>query len=170
MLENKPISHDGTLKDEKPVATDTLSMVEVAPRKARTLWHTFDASKEFTRPWWKASSDEPGTCHWLSFRLDGIEVARCKFNLIEKPHPTPQLGNMPEGQLDILAFEVAASTRRRGIGRKALELIRRRYPMPRLTALNDDAESRKFWDGVGWIRQEPNEVFMRSDRVTYSER
>ena len=76
---------------------------------------------------------------------------------------------MPYGQLDILAFDVAAEEQRRGIGRRALLAIREMHPLPRLTALNDDAVSRGFWDRVGWVRHESKRGFF-SERVTYSER
>lgn len=148
-----------------------LSLIEVIPQLKRTLWHTFEASDKFPQPWWRPCSTPPGTGHWLSFQLDSAEVARCKFDLYDDPCPAFGLGAMPDGQLDIKAFEVATSMRRRGIGRKALMLIRERYPEPRLTALNDDAQSRKFWDGVGWTRHEAEHPFLRGgERVTYSER
>ncbi len=77
---------------------------------------------------------------------------------------------MPHGQLDILAFEVAVSARLQGVGRTAIHAIREMYPEPRLTALNDDATSRQFWDRIGWIRhQPPHPLFANVERVTYSE-
>lgn len=41
---------------------------------------------------------------------------------------------MPHGQFDILAFEVARSLRRRGLGRTAPCAIRQQFPEQRLTA------------------------------------
>ncbi len=82
----------------------------------------------------------------------------------------PVLGDLPHGQLDILAFEVAVPLRGKGIGRATVQAIRDRHPLPRLTALNDGVESRKFWDGIGWIRHEPPRATLKSvERVTYSE-
>lgn len=147
-----------------------LSIAEVVPRKARTRWHTFGPSDQFRSPWWEPTRENPPTAHWLLFQLDEVEAARCKFDLIATPRSTPTLGNMPEGQLDILAFEVASSMRRRGVGRAALHLIRACYPGPRLTALNDNTGSQRFWDGMGWIRHEPTHPFLQGgERVTYSE-
>lgn len=76
---------------------------------------------------------------------------------------------MPRGQLDILALEVAVSARGQGIGRDVLRAIRDLFPLPRLTALNDNAESRGFWDTLGWVRHEHPNPLLRSERVTYSE-
>ena len=77
---------------------------------------------------------------------------------------------MPHGRLDILACEVALSERRQSFGRAALLAIRDRYRGLRLTALDDDATSRRFCDGVGWVRHEPTNLFFAGvERVTYSE-
>lgn len=144
-----------------------LVLVELAPQKKRTYWYVFEPSKRFTKPWWGREQSVYGNEHWLSFERCGVEVARCKF-ILSGPRFDPGLGDMPHGQLDILALEVAVEAQRRGIGRKVLLAIRERHPLPRLTALNDDAASRGFWDRVGWIRHESARGFF-SERVTYSE-
>lgn len=60
--------------------------------------------------------------------------------------------------------------RRKGMGHAAVQAIRDQNPLPRLTALNDGAESRKSWDGIGWVRHEPAAaVFRGVERVTYFE-
>ncbi len=100
---------------------------------------------------------------WLSIQRDGVEVARCKFVLNERPQSHPVLGEMPNGQLDILALEVAISVRQCGIGRETLRAIREIYPFVRLTALNDDAGSRGFWDTMGWVRHESSNPLFRSE-------
>lgn len=69
----------------------------------------------------------------------------------------------------MLAFQVAVSMRRKGIGRMAVQAIRDQNPLPRMTALNDDVESKQFWDGLGWIRHEsPHAILRGGERVTYS--
>jgi len=147
-----------------------LSLTEVHPRKKRKYWHVFEPSSEFVMPWWKPEGSVCDSEHWLTGQLAGAEVARCKFVLDTSPQSDPVLGEMPHGQLDILALEVAMSARGHGVGRDVLRAIGDLFPLPRLTALNDNAESRGFWDSVGWIRHEhPNPLF-RSERVTYSER
>ena len=146
---------------------DPLSIVELEPRKKRTYWYVFEPSKRFAKSWWGREQFVYGNERWLAFERGGVEVARCKFILIG-PRSDPGFGDMPHGQLDILALEVATEDQRRGIGRKVLLAIRERHPLPRLTALNDDAASRGFWDRVGWIRHEPTRGFF-SERVTYSE-
>lgn len=146
-----------------------LSIVELKPRKKRTYWYVFEPSDRFVKPWWRREESIYGNEHWLSFECGGVEVARCKFILDEEPRSHPNLGDMPHGQLDILALEVVAEEQRRGIGRRALLAIQEMHPLPRLTALNDDAVSRGFWDRVGWVRHESKRGFF-SERVTYSER
>jgi ribosomal protein S18 acetylase RimI-like enzyme len=145
------------------------TLVEVLPRKKRTYWYTFEPSGHFVKPWWGRESSPSDLAHWLSVQQDGAEVARCKLVLYPGPELNSFLGDMPEGQLDILALEVAVPARGRGIGRETLRLIRAQYPLPRLTALNDDEHSRGFWDRVGWIRHESPHPLMRSERVTYTE-
>jgi hypothetical protein len=148
-----------------PTRTSPLLVVELKPRKKRIYWHVFEPSDRFLKPWWRPEESIDGNEHWLSFGCGGIEVARCKFTLDEEPCSNRVLGDMPQGQLDILAFEVATGERRRGIGRRALLDIREMYPLPRLTALNDDAVSRGFWGRVGWVRHESKSGFF-SERVT----
>lgn len=147
-----------------------LYLTEVHPLKKRTYWHVFEPSREFVMPWWKPEGSICDSEHWLSGQLAGAEVARCKFVLHPSPQSNSVLGEMPHGQLDILALEVAVSARGHGVGREALRAIRDLYPLPRLTALNDNAQSRGFWDNVGWIRHEHPNPLLRSERVTYSER
>lgn len=146
-----------------------VSLVEVFPRKKRTYWYTFEPSDHFVKPWWGRESSPSEAEHWLSIQQSEVEVARSKFVLYPDARTHPLLGDMPHGQLDILAFEVAVPMRGQGVGREALRAIRLRYPLPRLTALNDDARSRGFWDRVGWIRHESANPFLRCERVTYSE-
>jgi hypothetical protein len=146
---------------------DPLSVVELKPRKKRTYSYVFEPSDRFVKPWWGREASLDGREHWLSFKRGGVEVARCKF-MLYAPCSHPNLGDMPDGQLDILALEVAVGEQRRGIGRGVLLAIRDMHPLLRLTALNDDAASRGFWDRVGWVRHEPKWGF--TERVTYSER
>ncbi|MDR2294697.1 MAG: hypothetical protein LBE05_05785 [Microbacterium sp.] len=146
------------------MTTDALTLVELDPPKRGG--NAFTDSQEFVAVWWKGHNEG---IHWITVGMGDIEVARVKFTL-GYPDPHPLLGPMPEGQLDILGLEVARSMRRQGIGRDTIALVRSTYPGPRMTALNDDAESAKFWDGIGWHRFESaHEVFRRSDRVTYAE-
>jgi ribosomal protein S18 acetylase RimI-like enzyme len=149
--------------------TAPLALVEVKPRRKRAYWYTFEPSEQFRKPWWGAESVVSESDRWLSIQRGGAEMARCKFVLDERPQSHPVLGEMPNGQLDILALEVAKSARRCGIGRETLRAIREMYPYVRLTALNDDAGSRGFWDSVGWVRHESPNPLLRSERVTYSE-
>lgn len=146
-----------------------LTLVEVLPHKKRTYWYVFESSDRFVKPWWDREFAVSASDHWLSARSDDTEVARCKFVLYPGPLSHRVLGEMPHGQLDILALEVAVPERGRGVGRETLQAIRREYPMPRLTALNDDNRSRGFWDRMGWIRHEPAGILRGSERVTYSE-
>lgn len=149
-----------------------LRIVSKEPERNGQFWYSaYERSPEFVMPWWH---DQYGSAplvheHWVSINFDDREVARCKYDL-SNAYVHPVLGAFPYGQLDILAFEVAVSMRRKGIGRASIEALRALYPLPRLTALNDSCESRKFWDGIGWIRYESPHAFMRNiDRVTYSE-
>jgi GNAT superfamily N-acetyltransferase len=159
----------GTARYGLCMDVDLLSIIELKPKKKRIYWHVFEPSDRFLKPWWRREDSINGNEHWLSFERGGAEVARCKFILDEEPRSHPNLGNMPFGQLDILALEVAAGEQRRGIGRKVLLAIREMHPLPRLTALNDNALSRGFWDREGWVRHESKWGFT-SERVTYSER
>ncbi|QZY52910.1 GNAT family N-acetyltransferase [Leucobacter tenebrionis] len=146
-----------------------LSLVELRPRKKRVYWYVFEPSDEFEKPWWRPEETVSDREHWLSVQHDGSEVGRCKFTLDEGVVSHPQLGDMPHGQLDILAFEVAVSARGKGVGRDTVAAIRAAYPLPRLTALNDNEKSRGFWDSLGWVRIEHRIPSLRSERVTYSE-
>ncbi|MCE0510609.1 hypothetical protein LVJ59_16290 [Microbacterium sp. KKR3/1] len=147
----------------------SVELVEVSPREVGVYWQVFAPSAEFPAPWWE-EEHRVDDGRWLSGRRAGVEVVRCKFILDEGPLSHPLLGSMPDGQLDILAFEVALSARRQGVGRATTLAIREMYPTPRLTALNDNATSRHFWDGIGWVRHQPsNPLFAGVERVTYSE-
>lgn len=152
---------------------DNLQIVNRTPVRKRKYWSpTYESSSDFVKPWWGETygSEPPAEEHWVSILLlSGREVARCKY-VLTGPDTHPVLGDLPHGQLDILAFEVAVPMRRNGIGRKTLQAIREQNPLPRMTALNDNAESRKFWDGIGWIRHEsPHPLLRGGERVTYSE-
>lgn len=153
----------GLCMDVKP-----LLVVERRPRKKRVYSYVFESSDRFRAPWWGREGTIGEKERWLSFERGGVEVARCKFILDEELRFNPLLGDLPHRQLDILALEVAVGEQRRGIGREVLLAIRERYPLPRLTSLNDDAGSRGFWERVGWVRREPKRGFA-TDRVTYSE-
>lgn len=148
---------------------DALRLVEVAPWPDGEYWRAFAPSDEFPAPWWEPERRVNSIEHWLSVRRHGVEVVRCKYTLEQGPLTHKLLGSMPHGQLDTLAFEIAISMRRRGLGRAALCAIQERIPEQRLTALKDDPTSRRFWDGVGGVRHEPtNPFFAGVERVTYS--
>ncbi|MCJ1702117.1 hypothetical protein MT356_20595 [Rathayibacter festucae] len=147
----------------------TITLVEVIPRKKHKYWYAFEPSDRFVKPWWGRECEPDASEHWLSVQRNGVEVARCKFALHPGPQSNPVLGEMPHGHLDIRTLEVALPERGRGIGRDTLQAIRRTYPLPRLTALNDDDHSRGFWDHIGWTRHELPGPFAGAGRVTYSE-
>jgi hypothetical protein len=149
--------------------TSEALLVEVFPMKKRTYSYTFQPSDRFVKAWWGREPFVSEVDHWVSIQRAGDEVARCKFCLFPGPRSNPLLGEMLDGQLDIVALEVAVPERGRGLGRETLRLIRSKHPAPRLTALNDDEHSRGFWDRLGWVRHESPHPFMRSERVTYSE-
>lgn len=146
-----------------------LSLLEIHPKKMRNYYHVFNRSEQFEKPWWGRVSSLSEHEHWLSIRSNEAEVARCKFDLYRAARSHPLLGDMPYGQLDILALEVAKTMRGQGFGRDILRAMRVKYPLVRLTALNDDDQSRGFWDCVGWTRYESPHLFLRSERATYSE-
>jgi hypothetical protein len=151
---------------------ESLQIVSRKPVRKRRYWYSvYEDSSDFEMPWWrdKYESEPPIEDHWVSIVLGDREVARCKY-VMTGARSDPVLGDLPHGQLDILAFEVAVPMRRKGVGRGAIQAIRDQNPLPRLTALNDGLESRKFWDGLGWIRHEPAHAILRGvERVTYSE-
>lgn len=152
-------------------AIENLNIVSRTPELIRGRWFpTYTKSSDFRKPWWQEVyvEEAPKNHHWVSVVQEDREVARCKYVTLA-PHRNNVLGDFPNGQLDILAFEVAASLRRHGFGRAVIQAIRDRNLNYRLTALNDNAESRKFWDGIGWIRHEnPLPFFKDLERVTYS--
>jgi len=153
-------------------SVESLQIVSRTPVRKRRYWSpTYESSSDFEMPWWRDTyeSEPPVEHHWVSIVLRDRDVARCKY-VMTSARADPVLGDLPHGQLDILAFEVAVSMRRKGIGRAAVQAIRKQNPLPRLTALNDGVESRKFWDGIGWIRHEPAHAILKgTERVTYSE-
>jgi GNAT superfamily N-acetyltransferase len=146
-----------------------LSLEQVHRRKGGSRY-AFDRSPEFPAPWWYMGYSGEPNARCYSARRDGIEVVRCKLRVLQPADAMRGFDDMPKGQVDILALEVAVSARRQGVGRAFLLAVGAEYPGTRLTALNDDATSRKFWDGVGWIREKPsNPMFAGVERVTYSE-
>lgn len=146
-----------------------LSLVEVPHPKDRRRYR-FDRSSEFPASWWHMSYSHDPRAHCFSARREDVEVARCKLHHYGPADAWSGFDDQPNGQVDILALEVAVSARRQGAGRALLLAIGAEFPGARLTALNDDATSRKFWDGVGWVRHEPSiPGFGGSERVTYSE-
>lgn len=146
-----------------------LSLVEVHIPKGRKRY-AFERSAEFPAPWWYMSySDDPQARCFSAWR-DGVEVGRCKLHLFEPAEAWAGFDDQPNGQVDILALEVAVPARRQGVGRAVLLAIGAEYPGTRLTALNDDATSRKFWDGIGWTRHDSSILFgFAVERATYSE-
>jgi hypothetical protein len=154
------------------IGADKLQIVKRTPVGKRKYWYpTYESSSDFMMPWWREAygCEPPAADHWVSILLCHREVARCKY-VMTGARVDPVLGDLPHGQLDILAFEVAVPMRRKGVGRRAVQAIRDQNPLPRMTALNDGAESRQFWDGIGWIRHEPAHAILRGgERVTYSE-
>lgn len=148
---------------------EALEIIEVPPVKKRIYFYPgFAQSDQFVAPWWGRQQACEAYEHWISVTRAGVEVARAKFVLHEGPQDHPLLGSLTHGYLDILVLEVALSERGNGVGRAVLDAIARRYPLVRLTALNDGDGSRGFWDRVGWTRHEHPEPLMRSPRVTYS--
>lgn len=146
-----------------------LTLTDVPLRTGGSGAYAFARSRQFPAPWWYMRYTEGPSSHCVSGWLGGVEVVRCKFSLYDESPYENAYGPMPDGQLDILALEVALSARRTGVGRAFLLALRERYPAPAFTALNDDAESRKFWDGVGWKRHESRLFPEISERVNYSE-
>lgn len=147
----------------------SLSLVEVPHPKNRRRYK-FDRSSEFPAPWWYVGYPQDPQAHCFSAWRDGAEVARCKLHYYEPADAWQGFDDQPNGQVDIVALEVAVSSRTQGVGRAFLLAIGAEYPGTRLTALNDDATSRKFWDAVGWLRHEPTDpMFAGVERVTYSE-
>jgi len=146
-----------------------LDIVDVPPVKKRIyLYPGFASSDQFVAPWWIRQQGCQPYERWASISRSGMEVARVKFNLREGPQEHPLLGHLAHGYVDILLFEVAVSARGQGVGRAVLEAIQQRYPRARLTALNDDDDSRGFWDRVGWTRHENPDPLMRASRAEYS--
>lgn len=144
-----------------------LREVFIRPRGNR---YDFARSSEFPALWWHMGYDEIEEDHCVSGWRDGVEVVRCKFALYEQSPYESAYGPMPDGHLDILALEVAVSARRSGVGRAFLLALRGMYPAPSFTALNDDNESRKFWDAVGWRRHDSKDLMgFESERANYSE-
>jgi hypothetical protein len=142
-----------------------LTLVEVPPVTKRVYTYPgFDRSPSFKEPWWvqrREGSDDD--LRWYAVASEGREVARLGVTI-------------RGGVLDILVFEVAIEARRQGVGRDTLALLRKTFPDLKMTALNDNAESRKFWEGVGWTRQELGTIYgnlpgiEQVERVTYYER
>lgn len=148
---------------------EELTIVDVPPIKKRIYWYPgFEPSDQFVAPWWIRQQDCESYERWVSISRAGVEVARVKFDLHEDAQEHPLFGSLTHGYLDILVLEVALSARGRGIGRAVLDAIKSRYPMVRLTTLNDGDDSRGFWDKVGWTRHENANPLRRSPRVTYS--
>lgn len=146
-----------------------LSLVEVRLQKGRKRY-PFARSAEFPAPWWHVSYSDDPQAHCFSAWCDGVEVGRCKLHLFGPADAWPGFNDRPNGQVDIAALEVALSARKQGVGRALLLAIGAEYPETRLTALNDDATSRKFWDGVGWTRHDSSKLFgFVVERATYSE-
>ncbi|MBS1674376.1 MAG: hypothetical protein JSS74_10470 [Actinobacteria bacterium] len=149
---------------------ESLALVEVFPKRRGRSWRVFAQSDEFPAVWWDEELRIEDTDRWFSVQRDGVEVARCKITVDEKPRTHNAFGALPHGTLEIMAIEVAVSARRQGIGSATVGAIRAMCPLPRLIALNDNATSRPFWDGIGWIRHERKEPFFAGvERVMYSE-
>lgn len=147
----------------------SLSLKEVHMRPSGGQY-AFARSSEFPAEWWHLGYGDSEEGHCVSAWRDGVEVARCKFALYADSPYESAYGPMPDGQLDILALEVAVSARRIGVGRAFLLALRDMYPAPAFTALNDDNESRKFWDAVGWRRYDSRDPMgFEAERANYSE-
>lgn len=147
-----------------------LELIEVETLRKRVYSYPgYPRSDRFEKTaWWndRVLGDD-SSARWVSVLRDGEEVARCRFDLLDGPRTFGWLGPLSNGQLDVLLLEVAQVARRQGIGRATLNAIKELYPLRKMTALNDDATSRAFWDGIGWTRHEPR--LPGGERATYSE-
>lgn len=122
----------------------------------------FSPTSEFTSGWWDAEDALQGSPNerWISVTLRGSEVARVKLDLHPGPESPQWRGEVPEGQVEIAAFEVAATRRGEGIGKELVMEIRELYPQQFLTAWTMEAAPQGFWGAIGWKRDDYENPFL----------
>lgn len=101
----------------------------------------------FTRAWWSEGRPPAGQ-HWLSFELDGLEIARAQVD--PKSDDFEKMGDLVSSGwvVKVCFFEVHENARGRGLGTAAVLAIQERYAGELLIALS--VESPGFWAAVGW--------------------
>jgi GNAT superfamily N-acetyltransferase len=106
----------------------------------------------FDESWWTPPVGRVGSSHhdWLSFILDGREVARAEIDYEAQLGGDYQGPPLPRRIIDIDFLEVRSDRRGEGIGKQAVELIKARYPGKVITAFSEEAD--EFWAAVGWRR------------------
>lgn len=55
-----------------------LVLIEMQPRRKRTLTHVWQSDRPFVGGWWGPERFVHGNEHWVAMQRGGIEVARCK--------------------------------------------------------------------------------------------
>lgn len=138
-----------------------IELVDRHPVLKRTLASpTYPRPSEFRGPWWgeQYSGEPPLNERWISAMRADKEVARVKFTFNRAPDSWAWHEPVPNGHIDIGAFEVASSERRTGVGRTVLKALRHAYPVPLMTAWTIDREPQEFWERVGWVRYQPDQM------------
>jgi GNAT superfamily N-acetyltransferase len=121
----------------------------ISPNVAET---PFEVVEGFNERWWNRCLKRGERSEWFSFLdVDGTEVARAES--IPEAHIGSAYAGVStpaEGFVEIAFLEVQEGTRRRGVGREAVRLLKEAHPGRQLAAFSEHAD--EFWGALGWQR------------------
>lgn len=110
----------------------------------------FEASEDFSQACWQAHEVIAASPSDLFYSItrSGEEVVR--LIVVDHPDVDPDYGVPEAGDgLEIDFMEVAQGRRRRGLGTKAIELLRQLHPGRTVFARPPEGED-AFWQSLGW--------------------
>lgn len=138
-----------TLMRLKPLAQDGL------------VFKPFSAEADFTEGWWGDAHDgeplhgystpEEVEEQWFVIFDGQNEIARAEVEVRDQLDETYPAPSVPGPYAVINFFEVSADHRRRGYGRRAIELLATRFEGRPFVAFS---EADEFWAALGWERHE----------------
>ncbi|MFF1876521.1 GNAT family N-acetyltransferase [Leifsonia sp. NPDC058230] len=135
------------MKPRDAQAAITLSEL---PASGRTRSPFNGASPGFTADWWDAEWDyiDNSSRHCFIALEDDVEVARVLTDPEAELYSFHYEGLAPlKEPVEVFRFEVRADQRGRGIGTRALQLLKDRYAGRDLYAFGDEV---RFWRTVSW--------------------
>lgn len=132
----------------------TLTRVQLATRwiSPHVAETPFEVVEGFNERWWNRRLVQGERSEWFSFLdVEGMEIARVES--IPEAHIGSTYAGVSipaEGFVEITFLEVREGTRRQGVGREVVHLLKEAHPGRQLAAFSQHAD--EFWGALGWQR------------------